>query len=191
MKSIRSWCRSTLPRRKSRGATSPQTCSSPSPGLGRQRAASLPRGSRTSFVWHMTSSSRNKKISTFTCRRMMWNLSLKLNNIKMVTPESWFVPTSPAKSSLSWQEMYRATTPSTAGRSSGSRGRRWRGTTSSSRRAVSSCRPLNFPVLMWSCLSDQRRERSRKTEAESDARPKSSVHCAYCQFNNKIPIKSH
>ena len=76
MKSMRSWCRSTLPRRRSRGATSPQTCSSPSPGLGRQRAASLPRGSRTSFVWHMTSSSRNKKISTFTCRRMkMWNLS--------------------------------------------------------------------------------------------------------------------
>ena len=80
MKSMTNWCRSTLPRRISRGTTSPQTCSSPSPEPGRQRAArwapSLPRQSPTLFVRLVTSSSRNKKISTFTCRRMkMWNLS--------------------------------------------------------------------------------------------------------------------
>ena len=77
---MRNWCRFTLPLRRSRGTTSPQTCSSPSPGPGRRRAArwapGLPRPSRISFVRLVMSSSRNKKISTFTCRRMkMWNRS--------------------------------------------------------------------------------------------------------------------
>ena len=194
MKSMTNWCRSTLPRRISRGTTSPQTCSSPSPEPGRQRAArwapSLPRQSPTLFVRLVTSSSRNKKISTFTCRRMkMWNLSfvtfvrkhssLKTNwgrvqpfprqtsglpfcfrhfkqfnalqkhrQIHWSWPTSrWWHPSratcprrppSPAWAGRTSTGCARATTPGTAGRRSWTRGRRWRGTTSSSRRDIAS-----------------------------------------------------
>ena len=91
-------------------------------------------------------------------------------------------PPSPAWAGRRCTGCARATS-SSAGCSSGSRGRRWRGTTSSSRRAASSCRPP------WCWGRELHQEhvilplgsvRSRKTDEESDARPKSSVQ--YCQF---------
>ena len=66
----------------------------------------------------------------------------------------------------------RTTIPSTAGSRTGSRGRRWRSTTSFSRRAASSCQPLNV-------ISPPRWERSRKIAAETN------INYAYCRFQVK------